>query len=100
MMRDASIYMVTPIYKGLPLIQIWLLQLFEEIMKALLLQVRPLARLLTEEVRKLAIQLQSGPSSLGYMLTFTPQPCSAEEVGSVEKQRKSYGDWISFVLLL
>lgn len=65
MMTNVSIYMVTLIYKGLPLIQIWLLQLIEEMKKALLLQGRHLARLLAEEVLKPSIQLQSGPSSLG-----------------------------------
>ena len=64
-MTNVSIYMVTLIYKGLPLIQIWLLQLIEEMKKALLLQGRHLARLLAEEVLKPSIQLQSGPSSLG-----------------------------------
>ena len=64
-MTNVSIYMVTPIYKGLPLIQIWLLQLIEEMKKALLSQGRHLARLLAEEVLKPSIQLQSGPSSLG-----------------------------------
>ena len=64
-MTNVSIYMVTPIYKGLPLIQIWLLQLIEEMKKALLLQGRHLARLLAEEVLKPSIQLQCGPSSLG-----------------------------------
>ena len=65
MMTNVSIYMVTLIYKGLPLIQIWLLQLIEEMKKALLLQGRHLARLLAEEVLKPSIQLQSGSSSLG-----------------------------------
>lgn len=65
MMTNVSIYMVTLIYKGLPLIQIWLLRLIEEMMKALLLRGRHLARLLAEEVLKPSIQLQSGPSSLG-----------------------------------
>lgn len=64
-MTDVSIYLVAPIYKGPPLIQIWLLQLIEEIVKALLLQGRHLARLLIEEVLKPSIPLQSGPSSLG-----------------------------------
>ena len=36
-MTDVSIYLVAPIYKGPPLIQMWLLQLIEEIMKALFL---------------------------------------------------------------